>query len=171
MVRIVALRNEKLGIDIPQMIFERRADDLIDIAGFTRLTERVIWQGIENTGIPYEDWAVRKEVIGETPVLRVYVEVKTDCAASESAIAAKVHDELKKLDSDYADLESILGVNPVKVSLLPEGAFKAFMAQRQAEGADLAHIKPPHMNPSDKVLSLLTAEVEAVPKVAVAAGR
>ena len=159
MIRIVALRNEKLGIDIPQMIFERRADDLIDIAGFTRLTERVIWQGIENTGIPYEDWAVRKEVIGETPVLRVYVEVKTGGAPSESAIAAKVHDELKKLDRDYADLESILGVKPVKVSLLPEGAFKAFMEQRQAEGADLAHIKPPHINPTDEVLSLLGAKV------------
>ena len=159
MIRIVALRNEKLGIDIPQMIFERRADDLIDIAGFTRLTERVIWQGIENAGIPYEDWTVRKEVLEERPVLRLYLEAKTGCAASDSTIAAKVHDELKKLDRDYADLESILGVKPVKVSLLPEGAFKAFMAQRQAEGADLAHIKPPHINPTDEVLSLLGAKV------------
>ena len=29
-VRIIALRNEKLGINIPQMVFERRALDFID---------------------------------------------------------------------------------------------------------------------------------------------
>jgi hypothetical protein len=35
----------------------------------------------------------------------------------------------------------------------------------QAEGADLGHLKPPHINPSDRVLSLLGAPrvvVEAV---------
>ncbi len=50
MVRITSLRNEKLGIDIPQMVFERRADDLLDFV-VIRLTEKTIWQAIENTGI------------------------------------------------------------------------------------------------------------------------
>lgn len=162
MVRIIARSNEKLGIDIPQMIFERRADDLIDIAGFTRLTERVIWQAIENTGVPYEDWTVRKELVGESPVLRLYIEAKPGCTLSERSIASTVHEELKKLDKDYADLEAILGVKPIEVSLLSGGAFQAYMAARQAEGADLAHIKPPHVNPSDRVLSLLGAKVEAM---------
>jgi hypothetical protein len=155
MVRIIALGNNKLGIAIPQMIFERRADDLIDIAGFTRLTERVIWQAIESSRIPYEDWTVRKEVIEDRPVLHVYLEAKNGSAPSNKTIVSKLHARLKKLDRDYADLESILGVKPIRVSLLPEGAFKAYMAERQAEGADLAHIKPPHINPSDKILSLL----------------
>jgi phenylacetate-coenzyme A ligase PaaK-like adenylate-forming protein len=35
-VRITSLRNEKLGIDIPQMVFEGRADDLIEIGGMGR---------------------------------------------------------------------------------------------------------------------------------------
>ena len=155
MVRIIALGNNKLGIDIPQMIFERRADDLIDIAGFTRLSERVIWQAIENSQIPYEDWAARKEMLGDKPALHVYLEAKDGSAPSNKRIASELHTQLKKLDNDYADLESILGVKPVQVSLLPAGAFKAYMAERQAEGADLAHIKPPHINPSDKTLSLL----------------
>jgi hypothetical protein len=42
------------------------------------------------------------------------------------------------------------------------------MAQRQTEGADLAHVKPPHINSSDRVLSLLGAKVEAAPEVKVA---
>jgi phenylacetate-coenzyme A ligase PaaK-like adenylate-forming protein len=155
MLRITALGNDKLGIAIPQMVFERRADDLIDIAGFTRLTERVIWQAIESSHILYEDWTVRKEIIGEKPVLHVYLEAKDGSRPSGKRIASELHAQLKKLDKDYADLESILGVKPIQVSLLPEGAFKAYMAERQAEGADLAHVKPPHINPSDKTLSLL----------------
>jgi hypothetical protein len=39
-----------------------------------------------------------------------------------------------------------------------------YTAQRQAEGASLGHLKPPHINPSDKVLVSLGA-----PKVAVEA--
>jgi hypothetical protein len=169
MIRITALRNEKLDIDIPQMAFERRADELIDIAGFTRLTERVIWQAIENTGIPYQDWTVRKETVGERPVLHLYLELKDGYIASEKGMSTAVHDQLKRLDGDYADLEGILSLKPLAVTFLPEGAFKAYMAARQNEGADLAHLKPPHINPSDKVLSWLGAKVQAVPEVEVAA--
>ncbi len=48
----------------------------------------------------------------------------------------------------------------VKVTFLPQVTFARFTAQRQAEGADLAHIKPPHVNPSEKVIAMLTAETE-----------
>lgn len=170
MIKITALRNDKLDIEIPQMAFERRADDLIDISGFTRLTERVIWQAIENVGIPYADWTVRKELVEEEKsVLHLFLELKNGYFASEDGIATAVHEQLKRLDSDYSSLEAMIGLRPIEVTLLPEGAFRAYMVQRQAEGADLAHLKPPHINPSDKVLSLLEAEVKAVPEVEVEA--
>jgi hypothetical protein len=159
-VRITALRNENLGIDIPQMVFDRRADDLIDIAGFTRLTERVIWQAIENTGIPYTDWTGRKEVIRGKPVLRLYIELKDGYIASEQGMALAVHNQLKRLDSDYADLESMLGLAPLEVTLLLTGAFAAFIAKRVSEGVDLAHLKPRHINPSDEVLFILGAKAK-----------
>ena len=57
----------------------------------------------------------------------------------------------------------------VKVTLLPKGAFANYTSQRQAEGADLAHLKPPHINPSEKVLSLLLAKPEVTPEVKVGA--
>ncbi len=160
MVRITGLRNKKLNIDIPQMVFERRADDLIDIGGFTRLTERVLWQAIEDTGIPYQDWTARKEIVHQRPVLHFYIELKEGGTIGEDDMASRVHSQLCKLDKDFADLESLLGIRPIKVSFLPQGAFRTFMAERQAEGADLAHIKPPHINPSDRVLSLLGAKLK-----------
>ena len=50
----------------------------------------------------------------------------------------------------------------VEVNVLSPGTFANFTEQRRAEGADLAHLKPPHINPSEKVLSLLNARPEEV---------
>jgi hypothetical protein len=165
MVRIISLRNEQLGIDIPQMTFHSRVDDIIDIAGFTRLTEKVIWQAIENTGIPYEEWTVRKE-LRDKPVLQLYLELRGNGTRTPDEVAAAVHEELTKLDSPYADLEAFIGLRPLEVTLLPQNAFRGYMLRQQAAGADLAHLKPPHINPSDSMIECLVSGVEKVPVTA-----
>jgi hypothetical protein len=162
MIKITSLRNKKLGIDIPQMTFHSRVDDIIDIAGFTRLTEKVIWQAIENTGIPYEDWVARKE-LQDKPVLHLYLELKEDAHLTAEEMATAVHGELAKLDSPYADLEAFIGLRPLEVTLLPQNAFRSYMLQQKAAGADLAHLKPPHINPSDSMLESLVKGLEAMP--------
>jgi len=154
MIRITSLRNEQLNIDIPQMEFHSRVDDLIDIAGFTRLTERIIWQAIERSGVACKDWTVRKEV-KETQKLHLYLELKENGYGREEDIALEIHQQLRKLDSDYADLESFLGVMPLEVTLLPDNAFQAYRLKQQAAGADLARLKVPHINPTDSILDFL----------------
>ncbi len=165
MVRITSLRNEKLGIDIPQMVFERRADDLLDFV-FIRLTEKTIWQAIENTGIAYEDWTAYKKP--EEPVLSLLIELKDGYQGSDADVARAIYEQILKSDNDKNTASLIRGdfadmINfRIEISLLPHGAFANYTSQRQAEGADLAHLKPPHINPSDKVLSLLLAKPEEV---------
>jgi hypothetical protein len=138
------------------------------------LTEKIIWEAIENTGIPYADWTTRKETVGDRALLHIYVELRDEYVASEKGVAEAVHDQLGKLDSKYhwkvydvwGDTASVLGLKPVEVTFLRQGAFSSYIAQRQAEGAALGHLKPPHINPSEKVLSLLGAPkvvVEAAP--------
>jgi hypothetical protein len=164
-VRITSLRNEKLGIDIPQMVFERRADDLLDFV-VIRLTEKTIWQAIENTGVAYEDWTAYKEA-GE-PALRLFIELKDGYQGSDADIAQAIYEQIMKSDNDdyttsgvHDDLVDMINFR-VEITLLPRGAFANYTSQRQTEGADLAHLKPPHINPSDKVLSLLLAKPEEV---------
>jgi len=166
MVRITSLRNEKLGIEIPQMVFERRADDLLDFV-FIRLTEKSIWQAVENTGMDYEDWTAYKKT-GE-PVLSLSIELKDSYQGSETEVAAAVREQIIKSDNGNKDTESLIRDDfarmidfKVEINLLPRGAFANYTAQRQAEGADLAHLKPPHINPSEKVLSLLMTKPEEV---------
>jgi len=169
MIRIVSLRNEEAGINLPQMIFHSRADYLIDIAGLGRLTERIVWEALENTHIPYVEWTARKEVIGDRAVLHLYIEPRSTNGTAERDIAASFGHELQKLDKQYhhnpyniydsdtraaAEASSML----VEVTLLPQGAFANYIAQRQSEGADLGHLKPPHINPGDSVLAALAPQ-------------
>ena len=155
MIRIVSRKDEELGIDIPQMQFESRCDDIIDLAAFTRLTETIIWRAIEDIGIPYQDWVVRKEEKDGQPALHIFIETKLDQRGQEKEIAKAMHQALKRLDPDYRDMEEIMGLRPVVVTLLSPGTFHQYYLERQAAEVDLGQLKPPHIQPPDRVLNAL----------------
>ncbi len=167
MIRITSLSNQNLGINIPQMMFERRADDLIDLA-VIRLTEKSIWRAIENTGISYKDWVAYKSP-GDL-ALNVMIEPNGELI-DKSEMENSLYKQILKTDSEmYSSLKEQEDLsNMIKfrlnLTLLPKGSFANYTAQKIAEGADMAHLKPPHINPSQKVLSLLlgAAKVESVP--------
>lgn len=152
LIKIVSLRNEKLGIDIPQIVFYSRASDVIDLASFARLTEKAVWQAIENSGIKYTDWAVRKEFEAQHPVLHLYLELKDEERGKKEIVDA-IHQSLKKIDSDYNDMEKMLQLKPLRLTALSPGTFQRYILKQQKEGADLGQLKPRHMNPSDKAIS------------------
>jgi hypothetical protein len=163
MVRITSLRNDNLGIDIPQMAFERRADDLLNFM-VIKLTEKQIWQALEKSQILYEDWVAYK-IPGE-PILRLLIEPKKNYIATEAEITQTIEKHIIDLGRTSYDNSGVpedwrnsLDFS-IQVTLLPHDTFSNYTAQRQAEGADLAHIKPPHVNPPDKVLSLLLSDTD-----------
>ncbi len=166
LVKITSLRNDKLNIDIPQMLFLSRIDDQIDIAGFTRLSEKVIWQAIENSKTIDSGWVVRKETEQDKPIIHLYIETRNSHNGTAEEIAAAVHQELKKLDKPYSELEDFTGIRPIKVSLLPKNAFKLYKLKQQASGAEISHLKPPHLNPTqDMVDFLANADIKAVTEI------
>jgi hypothetical protein len=138
------------------------------------VTERVIGEAIENTGLPYVDWVARKEMIDDKPLLHIYLELKDVYIASEESLATAIREQFKRLDRKYrcnfyrliGDMERVLSLKPVEVTSLPQGAFSNYIGRRQSEGATLQSLKLPHVNPSEEALSLLGAPrvvVEAVP--------
>jgi len=173
-IKITSLRNEKLDIDIPQMAFVKRADDFVDVAALGRLTQKVIQQAMENTGIPYVDWVARKEMVNGKPALHVYLELVEGNIASEKSLATAIREQFRRLDRKHrcnlysyiGDMETTLGLRPIELTLLPQGVFASYVARRRAEGAASENLNPPHVNPSDEVLSSLRVpgvEVEAAP--------
>jgi hypothetical protein len=163
MVRITSLRNEKLGIGTPQMVFERRIDGLLDFVVF-RLTEKTIWQAIEKIGIPYEDWTAYREP--GNSVLKLFIEPKNGYKVSEEEISRAITQIIVNSDQDeyvrsdaHGELEDMIEFR-VDVTCLPPGTFARYTASKQASGADLAHLKPPHIQPSEDTLTLLVAKPE-----------
>ena len=103
-------------------------------------------------------------------MLSLSIELKDGYQGSDADIVAAVREQIINADNGK-DTKSLIRGDfatmidfRVEINLLPRGAFANYIAQRQAEGADLAHLKPPHINPSEKVLSLLmTKPGEVVP--------
>jgi len=176
LIEVIDLEDEELNIKLPQIIFYSRCDEVIDISGFTRLTERTIWQAIENTGLKYEDWTVRKEIVDGEPVLHLYLELKPHYVSklgkldsyydrlesnlglktfSPQEVSRMVHESLKKIDPAYQELESILNLYPLRVTLLSPGTLQRFFEWKKSGGADLAHLKPQHIQPPDEVIEKL----------------
>jgi hypothetical protein len=165
MVRITSLMNNNLGIKTPQMVFERRADDLLDFASI-RLNEKTIWQALENTGIPYQDWIAFKKP-GEM-VLNVLLEPKDETRMDPEGLEIKIYQEIMKEEYRGFDVSQVrtdadnMAKLKIKVRLLAPGTFARYTAIRRAEGADVAHLKPPHINPSQKVLSIMLGTAEII---------
>jgi len=151
LIRIVSLRDNEMGINLPQMVFESRADDLIDIAGFTRLDEKTVWQAVDSSGLRYTEWTMRKEYHEGEPVLHLYIELKEEMAPEK--VRRAIHNSLKANDPQYRDLERMLEIQPLKAIVLSRGTFQRFYQEKQADGLDLAHLKPPHMNASDTMIN------------------
>ncbi len=161
LIRITATKDEELGIAIPQMTFHARADGVIDINGITRLTEKQIWTAIQSVGVPYTDWCIRKEYSKKKPFLHLYLELKEPENADLDRITDRINTQLKAEDAGYEWMLKMIESDPLVVTLLPRGSFMAYITRRQKEGADLAHIKPPHVNASDAVIEKL---LETVPE-------
>jgi len=152
LIRFIDLKNDELGVQMPSMVCAGRSDGLIDLAGFTGLIdESMIWRAIHDTGINYEEWTARKEMTSEGATLHVYLEPREPLKLDE--VRTKIHENLKQDNPFYSDLETMLGIDPLRLTFLHRGTFAAFYLERQAAGADLAHLKPPHMNPSDQIVS------------------
>ncbi len=155
LLEIISLKDEEIGVDIPQIRFYSRADDLIDLGSMARFNETAIWQAIDKANIPYVDWTARKENIKGEPVLHIYIEFADSKNYSLEKVKSKIRVGLQKVCPEFKDMERMLGDERLLVTQLPPDAFNNYIeAQRQA-GADLAHIKPPHMQPKDSVLQKL----------------
>ncbi len=153
---VLSTRDEELDIDLPQVRFYSRESDIINIAGFALITEHDIWHALEKSDLDFYEWVARKEVSENKSYLRLFIELKSTFDLDTKEAEAQISAALREVNTDYADLEEMLGYSALKISMLNPGAFGLYMDYQQAQGADLAHTKPPHMKPTqDQMKKLL----------------
>ena len=154
LIRVVALEDPETGVRLPQIEFQARCDDRIDLAGFTRMDEKTIWEALGNAHLGCNDWIVRKEYNGSKSLLHLYGEFNGELADGE--IARELDQQLMALDSFYNDLQRMLDIHPLLVTRLQEGAFEHYYDKQLARGLPLPERRPSRMNATETdVLELL----------------
>lgn len=127
----LGLTSAEDGTRIPRFKYVDRSLNIIDIGGFTRISEFSISKAIEHSKVKIVNWIARKE-ISETnrPFMKVYAEFDQDYLI-ENPMSDNILKELlityfKYIDQDYKDLKKILGMEPVDIVLLPKDTFKKY---------------------------------------------
>ena len=152
-------REAQVHEGCPEFEFLGRSDDRLDVAGFTRIDEKTLWEAIRNSGLPLGDWTMRAEHRDEKPILHLYAEGLDSLGAD--AVALQVHEHLKQIDDFYRDLEVMLNIRPLRVTLLTPGTFDRLYTEKYDQGKELAELQPPRTNPDEQTVRDLVRLSEA----------
>lgn len=134
---------------LPRFRYVDRVPGIIDIAGFTRITENSIADVINLSRLPIKQWCAVKEFEASSghPFLHMYLEMEPaaleSLAISEQVIRKHLEIYFNYLDNDYDSLRTILEMEPLQITFLQNGSFAAY---REITGADIDRISP---NPNE----------------------
>ena len=134
--RCIRTKNPGDKLDIPQFSYVDRIPTVIDIMGFTRITEKEIQYVLDLSRISVNDWFALKEYDeNHHSFLHLYLELSSE-VADRSAVGLQLIKEqlgasFKYYDSDYRDLKKLLGLEPLMLTLLPTGTIKKYNQGRE----------------------------------------
>ncbi len=137
------------GVALPHLTYVDRVPTVIDIAGFTRITENTISEAIRVSGLTLKNWFARKEFLNNRPYLNLYVEYFEESLETTAVSSSVLTDHLsvyfKYFDNDCKDLKKLLGIEPLKITILKCGALEEYQ-KRTGEAV-------PRMNAPSYVLT------------------
>ncbi|MFC1985348.1 GH3 auxin-responsive promoter family protein, partial [Chloroflexota bacterium] len=154
-IKIAALKDEDTNVNLPQMLFQRRVDEAINIGGLAQLDEKTIWQSMANIGLEYNEWTAFKEFEQGTGYLRILIELKPTELRKSTDLEKSIDEQLRIIDTDYKDIDYYLGMVPIRITLLSNGTFQRYIEEKIKEGVNPAHIKPVHINPPQTTVQRL----------------
>lgn len=129
---------------VPRFTYVDRIPAVIDIAGFTRITEKSINEVIRLSKLGIGDWVAAKEYAQDnTPYLHIYLEVTPEARANDVVTKQVLTEHLsvyfRYFDSDYKDLKKLLNIEPLQISILPYKTIENF---EKSHGEKLRRINP-----------------------------
>ncbi|MEG0692782.1 MAG: GH3 auxin-responsive promoter family protein [Oscillospiraceae bacterium] len=142
--RCIGLKNTEDGSQIPRFTYIDRVSNVIDIAGFTRITENSITEAISLSGLDVKNWIATKEYNQNNhPFLHLYVEMSESSYLTRAITTDVLREHLsiyfKYLDSDFNDLKRILEMDPLEITIVRNGSFDHY---QKNYGKAIAKINP-----------------------------
>ncbi|MGO5051098.1 GH3 family domain-containing protein [Lachnospiraceae bacterium LCP25S3_G4] len=142
--RCIGLENRADGTTLPRFEYIDRVPSVIDIAGFTRITEKSIEHVMELSGLKIEAWVAAKEYNEHNkPYLHLYVEMNPQALTSQAITIEVLREQLgiyfKYVDGDFKDLKKILGMDPLVITILRCGTFANY---KHKYGKNISLVNP-----------------------------
>jgi hypothetical protein len=145
MFRCISLVNEVDGITLPQFTYMDRYPTIIDIAGFTRIIEDTINEAINISKLDIEQWFAVKDMDNlRRSYVHLYVEIGQNGMRSgltQDIIKEHLSIYFRHIDSDFKDLKALLGIDPLKITILPRGTTNKFL---DTFGRNIRKMNPSH---------------------------
>ncbi len=159
MYRCLGLEHAGDGTRLPRFEYIDRVPTIIDIAGFTRITQYTVESAIALSGLRIENWVARKQYTeNRRPYILMVVEFTADnlayAAVSKELLREHLGIYFKHVDEDYQDLKRLLDVEPLEITIVPCGTFARYYANT-ARAID-------HINPSYYELKELLDQAAAL---------
>jgi len=138
MYKCIALKSKDDETEIPRFYYIDRVKEIIDIAGFTRISEKEIQSALNISGLPISGWTAIKEYNkNNKPFMHMYVEIEADALTSRPVSKEIIKEHLtiyfKYVDHDYKDLKQILGMDPLEITILKCGTFDYYSKKNDKE--------------------------------------
>ena len=116
---------------LPRFTYVDRIPTVIDIAGFTRITEKSINEVIRISKLGIGEWIACKEFAeSKSPFLHMYLELTPEAMANNAMTMQVLTEHLavyfRYFDSDYKDLKKLLNIEPLQLTILPYGTIEAY---------------------------------------------
>lgn len=125
------LFDKKDNIQLPHFRYVDRVDPIIDLAGFTRITEATITSVIELSKLNIIDWFAQKKYDEQKrPYVALYIEVDVDEKGKGLLDPKLIKEQLeiyfRYVDQDYQNLKKMIGIEPLQVEVLPTHTIKSY---------------------------------------------
>ncbi len=161
-----ALAREEDGIMLPHFRNFDRIAPVIDLAGFTRITQATITDVIKMSKLDIVDWiAVKKYDEEQRPYVAMYIEIKQGKTGfgmdDVSLIKETLEVFFKYFDEDYKNLRRMLGIDPLQVHIIPSGTIKKYEASVRHK---IYRVNPNHFDVTE-ILKLASFGKEAPTRV------
>ncbi len=145
LMKCLSLTNKEDKINLPQVKYLDRVSNIIDLAGFTRITKQIIGDAVKLSNVGIKDYTAVKEYGENKPFINLYFENPLEFELNK--VKEKINEQMKIVDTDFRDVHMMLGYDPLELTIVKSGSFENYKNQKSRQISTI--------NPDKEELKLL----------------
>lgn len=135
-------------IYLPHFTYVDRVDPIIDLAGFTRITETTISTVIMLSKLNIQNWFAQKKYDEhKRPYVALFIEMNVDEQGKGLLDPELIKEQLeiyfRYVDEDYKNLKKMIGIEPLKVTILPTNTITSYT---ESIAHKMSKVNPSHFD-------------------------